>query len=49
MFDGYRALWFTGLTGKHFGIGVGSLVLILSPILLGYTFGCHSLRIWWAE
>jgi hypothetical protein len=28
-----------------FGIGVGSLVLTLNPILLGgYTFGCHSLR-----
>ena len=30
---------------KHFGIGVGTLVLIVNPILLGgYTFGCHSLR-----
>jgi len=28
-----------------FGIGVGSLVLLLNPILLGtYTFGCHSFR-----
>jgi hypothetical protein len=28
-----------------FGVGVGSLVLTLNPILLGsYTFGCHSLR-----
>src|SRR5450432_4927331 len=46
LFDGYRALWFTGSDGvKHFGIGVGSLVLILNPILLGgYTFGCHSFR-----
>ena len=44
--DGYKALWFMGADGiKHFGIGVGSLVLILNPILLGcYTFGCHSLR-----
>ena len=33
-----RALWFTGPDGtKHFGIGVGSLVLILNPILLGCT------------
>lgn len=31
--------------GKEFGIGVGSLVLTLNPILLGgYTLGCHSLR-----
>lgn len=30
---------------KGFGIGVGSLVLTVNPILLGcYTFGCHSLR-----
>jgi hypothetical protein len=46
LYDGYRALWFTGPDGaKHFGIGLGSLVLILNPILLGlYTFGCHSFR-----
>jgi len=31
--------------GNGFGIGVGSLVLLINPILLGcYTFGCHSLR-----
>ncbi len=29
----------------HFGIGVGSLVLTINPILLGgYTFGCHAAR-----
>jgi hypothetical protein len=29
----------------HFGIGVGTLVLLINVILLGgYTFGCHSLR-----
>lgn len=46
LYDGYRALWFLGDDGrKHFGIGVGSLVLIVNPILLGmYTFGCHSFR-----
>src|SRR6202795_5179620 len=46
LFDGYRSLWFSGADGvKHFGIGVGSLMLILNPILLGgYTFGCHSFR-----
>lgn len=31
--------------GWTFGIGVGSLILTINPILLGgYTFGCHSLR-----
>lgn len=30
---------------KSFGIGIGSLVLTINPILLGcYTFGCHSMR-----
>jgi hypothetical protein len=44
--DGWNSLWFTGADGaKRFGIGVGSLVLIANPILLGlYTFGCHSFR-----
>jgi hypothetical protein len=44
--DGWKSLWFTGADGAtHFGLGVGSLVLILNPILLGlYTFGCHSFR-----
>ena len=33
------------LNGKQFGIGIGTLVLTINPILLGsYTFGCHSLR-----
>src|SRR6202521_4294658 len=45
-YDGVRSFWFPGPDGaNHFGIGVGSLVLIANPILLGlYTFGCHSLR-----
>jgi hypothetical protein len=31
--------------GTVFGIGLGSLILTLNPIFLGfYTFGCHSLR-----
>lgn len=44
--DGWKSLWFMGSDGqRHFGVGVGSLVLILNPILLGlYTFGCHSMR-----
>src|SRR5439155_30868 len=30
---------------RHFGIGVGTLVMALNVILLAsYTFGCHSLR-----
>jgi hypothetical protein len=40
-YDAYKAMWFDG----KFGIGVGTLVMIVNPILLGsYTFGCHSLR-----
>jgi hypothetical protein len=44
--DAWDALWFADATGaKHFGLGVGSLVLIVNVVLLGgYTFGCHSLR-----
>jgi hypothetical protein len=45
--DVYRALWFKNpATGEaHFGIGVGTLVLLLNVILLGgYTLGCHSFR-----
>lgn len=33
------------VTGWTFGIGVGTLVLTINPILLGgYTFGCHVAR-----
>jgi hypothetical protein len=40
-YDAIKAMSFDG----HFGIGVGTLVMIVNPILLGsYTFGCHSLR-----
>lgn len=45
--DVYRALWFTDpATGaRHFGLGVGTLVLAANVILLGgYTLGCHSMR-----
>jgi len=39
--DAWKGLWFDG----HFGLGVGSLVLILNSTLLTfYTFSCHSLR-----
>ena len=39
-------MWFTTLTGKeHFGIGVGTVVMVLNAVFLAiYTFGCHSLR-----
>jgi hypothetical protein len=45
-YDVYHALWFKDASGAvHFGIGVGTLVLLLNVILLGgYTLGCHSLR-----
>jgi hypothetical protein len=40
-YDAFKALWFDG----KFGIGVGTLVMIVNPILLAsYTLGCHSLR-----
>jgi hypothetical protein len=44
--DAWDALWFVGADGvKHFGVAVGTLVLIVNVILLGgYTLGCHSLR-----
>lgn len=45
--DVWKALWFTDLaTAKvSFGIGVGTIVLVLNVVFLGgYTFGCHSLR-----
>ena len=42
--DVYRGLWF-GPGHDEFGIGVGTLVLLVNVVLLsGYTFGCHSLR-----
>jgi hypothetical protein len=45
--DAWNGLWFTDpATGREvFGVGVGSLILIVNVVLLaGYTFGCHSLR-----
>lgn len=43
--DAWKAMWFTGPGGAHFGIGVGTLVLTINAVLLGgYTLGCHSLR-----
>jgi hypothetical protein len=46
-YDAWRSLWFEDpATGaRTFGIGVGSLVLTMNVVLLGfYTLGCHSLR-----
>ena len=45
--DAWHGLWFQDPAGggTHFGIGVGSLVLIINVVLIGgYTLGCHSLR-----
>jgi hypothetical protein len=44
-YDAWLGLWFNVDGTEHFGLGVGSLVLIINVYLLGgYTFGCHSLR-----
>ncbi len=45
-YDAWKAMWFeTDGGGREFGIGVGTLVLLVNPICLGgYTLGCHSLR-----
>jgi hypothetical protein len=45
-YDAWKAMWFTDPDGvKHFGIGIGTLVLVVNVVLLAsYTFGCHSLR-----
>ena len=43
--DFVQACRFKDAAGWHFGLGVGTFVLLLNVILLGsYTFGCHSLR-----
>jgi hypothetical protein len=44
--DAWKALWFPAPGGgTTFGIGIGTLVLIVNVVLLGgYTLGCHSLR-----
>ena len=40
-YDGFMSLF----RGGEFGIGVGSIILLVNPILLaGYTFGCHAFR-----
>ena len=44
--DVWQALWWEGTDGaRHFGIGLGTIVMAVNVTLLGsYTFGCHSLR-----
>ena len=45
--DVWDALWFVDPASgqKHFGVGIGTLVLAANVVFLGgYTFGCHSLR-----
>ncbi len=44
--DVWQAFWWKGADGaRHFGFGVGTLVMLVNVILLAsYTFGCHSLR-----
>ena len=45
--DAWLALWFNDPASgqQSFGLGVGTLVLILNVVFLGgYTLGCHSLR-----
>lgn len=45
--DAWHALWFFDpVSGaEKFGLGVGSLVMIVNVVLIGgYTLGCHSLR-----
>lgn len=45
-YDAIRAFWFPGPDQKlHFGIGIGTLVLLVNIVLLSlYLFSCHSLR-----
>src|ERR1700749_1570911 len=45
-YDAIRAFFFTGADTKlHFGIGVGTLILLVNIVLLtAYLLSCHSLR-----
>lgn len=43
--DTFKAFFFTGANGTHFGIHLGSLVFLANILLLSaYTFSCHSWR-----
>jgi hypothetical protein len=45
-YDVWLALWWPDAAGgTTFGIGVGTLVMLVNVVLIAsYTFGCHSLR-----
>ena len=45
-YDVWDAMWWPDAAGtRHFGIGLGTLVLALNVVLIAsYTLGCHSLR-----
>ncbi len=46
-YDVWLALWFpvAGSEAKEFGIGLGTIVLLVNVVLLScYTLGCHSVR-----
>ena len=44
-YDAFDAFRYTGSDGVHFGVSVGSIVLLINVILLSlYTFGCHAWR-----
>jgi hypothetical protein len=45
-YDAIKAMVFMDALGaKHFGIGVGTIIMVLNVFLLSsYTLGCHSLR-----
>lgn len=45
-YDAWRSMWFpTAGGGEEFGIGLGTLIMIVNPVLIAlYTFGCHSFR-----
>jgi hypothetical protein len=44
-YDAIQGFFFYTENGRRFGVGVGTLVLVLNAVLLGgYTFGCHSFR-----
>ena len=44
-YDAINSFRFVDNGVRHFGMGVGTIVMILNVVLLGsYTLGCHSLR-----
>jgi hypothetical protein len=44
-YDAVRAFFFRGSDGSHFGVGLGTLVMLANVVLLSlFTFGCNSLR-----